>query len=94
MSVAGISLTEAEAGLICEALESTYACLPLIWAEVEDAVRERHLDVKWKVDGRALTSKLRALSPGDTAKLMAAIELVWAEKDGGASALRRAGLID
>lgn len=78
--LAAVQLTEAEASLLCDAGNGTLfepSSIPLLWAEVDDAIRGDGLDRKWGVDGPALVAKLRALTPGQHYAVVDAIERFW-----------------
>jgi hypothetical protein len=93
----GLGLTEAEACLICDALNGTWLEDPTIrlsWAEVADACRLDHLDEKWAVDGDALVAKLRALSLLQQYALADAVERFWQTPELPTDeGLRRVGLL-
>lgn len=75
-----LDLTEAQASLICDALNGTLLepySIRLLWAEVDDAVHLNGLDRKWGVSGPALVEKLRALTPGQKFALADAVERFW-----------------
>ena len=79
-SLAALTLTEAEASLICDACNGTLwepHTIPLLWAAVDDAIRLNGLADRWRVDGAALVVKLRALSAGETFALADAVERFW-----------------
>ncbi len=95
--LARITLSEAEASLVVDALNGTIMephTYRLLWAEVDDAVRLDGLDRKWGVDGDALVTKLRALSPGATMAVVDAAERYWAAAARGESpTVRSVGLV-
>lgn len=71
-------LTEAEASLICDALNGiwmadTYA-LPLIWAGVSDACRLNDLGGKWGLDEQQQTALIKRMQGWNTAELLAVID--------------------
>jgi hypothetical protein len=93
----GIELTEAEAALVCDALNGLWmgeaAAVRLLWAEVADAIAHDALDAKWGVEGEALVSKLRRLTPGQRLALLDAVERFWQQPDRpAADVLREVGL--
>lgn len=101
--------TEAEASLICDALNGHHMAdwgesddpesAPRSWqwwpAEVEDAIRLNHLDRKWHVDRNKLAEKIRALSALGLAAVADAAERFWREhaQDETLAGLREVGLI-
>lgn len=95
--LAGIELSEAEASLVCDALNGTLFephTIRLLWAEVDDAIRHDGLAEKWGVDGPALVERLRSLTPGQAYALVDAVERFWLDASSPASErLRTAGLV-
>ncbi len=94
--LARVELSEAEASLICDALNGTLMdphSYRLLWAEVADAVRLDGLDAKWGVDGDALVERLRALSPGAMMAVVDAVERFWLSPNPLGENLRRVGLV-
>ena len=97
--LATLALTEAQASLICDALNGT-ATLDGIerWlrAEVEDAIRLNNLDQKWSVDGAGLVMLLRDCTPGQRLAIVDAAERFWARAGNGKATgddLRAVGLV-
>ncbi len=77
-----INLTEGEAMLLCDACNGLIFepySIPLLWANVDDAIRLDGLDAKWHVDGPELVAKLRALTRGQAFAVVDAIERFWRE---------------
>lgn len=77
-SLATVKLTEAEASALCDAnnLSGLEESLPtsMLWANVLDA---HGLGEKWGIEADLLVSKLRSLSPLQSAAVMDAIERFW-----------------
>jgi len=98
-----VEWTEAEASLICDALNGTYLLdlgdEPHSWrwwpANVEDAIRLDKLDAKWGVDAAALVSKIKHLSATGLAAVADAAERFWREHvhEGTGPALVAVGLV-
>jgi len=77
-------LTEGAAAAICDALNGamlTPATYRYLWAEVDDWPAEE-LGTKWGIDGPALVTQLRALSPCASMALCDAVERFWAAREG------------
>ena len=94
--LAVIVLTEAEASLICDALNGTlidHRTYHLVWASVDDAIRLDGLDEKWGVDGPALVGKLRDLDHCGMLAIADAVDRFWIEPNPMPVALRRVGLV-
>ncbi len=90
-----ISLSEAEARLLCEALRGWIFDIysyELVWARIDDAIRSDALDRKYKVDGTALVEKVRGLMPGQKLSLLDAIEIALVHQV-SPTALREIGLV-
>ncbi len=88
--------TEAEASLICDALNGTFFephTITLLWANIADAIRYDGLDGKWDVDGAALVERLRNLTPAQTFALADAAERFWNATGTTAERLRAVGLV-
>lgn len=51
--------------------------IQLVWAIVDDAIRDGHLDQKWEVNRPALVERLRGLSYMEKLALVDAIERAW-----------------
>ena len=97
-SLATVKLSEAEAGLLCDALSGIVRAGPvaLLWAEVDEAIRADGLDAKWGIEGPVLVAKLRGLSYAQALALVDAIERFWLgphEQVDRAAALWAVGLI-
>ncbi|MGH7932625.1 MAG: hypothetical protein ACREQN_05590 [Candidatus Binataceae bacterium] len=91
-----IGLREAEAALVCEALEGLPLSLrpEVVWREVDLAIKESGLASKWEVDGEGLVQHLRRLGQADTMALMRAVNRFWEMPDMmPAQRLRAAGFI-
>lgn len=77
-SLATVQLTEAEANALCDAnnMSGFDKALPssMLWANVLDTPG---LDTKWSIDTDLLVSKVRSLSPLQSAAVMDAIERFW-----------------
>jgi hypothetical protein len=99
--LARIPLSEAEASLIVDACNGVVwepHTAPLLWADIDDAIRHDGLDRKWGVDGAALVARLRDLSPCAQLALADAAERYWAAAGAGdqrsnADLLRAVGLV-
>lgn len=93
--LARVRLTEGEASLIVDALNSTLLepqTYRYLWAEVSDSLDE--LTEKWGVDGPRLVEKLRGLPPGATMAVVDAAERFWRLPDGSTpERLRAVGLV-
>ncbi len=77
-----IQLTEAEALLICDALNGTIhaSSVParmVLYAQVDDAIRIYGLDRKWIVDGNALLEKIHDMSEVQALAIIDAVERFW-----------------
>lgn len=76
-----VTLTEAEASLICDAANGTLwepHTLDLLWAEIDDAIRHDNLAAKWDVDGAELVRRLRDdLTPAERLAVVDAAERFW-----------------
>jgi hypothetical protein len=74
------AFSEPEASLIVDACKAWLVephSAPLLWAEVDDAIRGDGLAVKWGVDGSALVARLRALTPFEALAVCDAAERFW-----------------
>lgn len=98
--LATLNLTPDEALAVLDALNGTWLdehAIPLLWADIEDAIRLDALDEKWSLDGPALLAKLKRLTFGQAFALADAAERWWrlpAEAHASrSSALREVGLI-
>ena len=75
-----IQLSQDEMSLLRDALNGvlhephTYR---LLWAGVDDAIRHEGLAEKWHVDGEALVTRLRDMTPGQTMAIIDAVERYW-----------------
>ena len=89
------TFTEPEASLIVDACNGWLIephTAPLLWAEVDDAIRMDGLAEKWGVDGASLVARLRALTPFESLAVADAAERFrLAPNDDGQ--LRRVGLV-
>jgi hypothetical protein len=96
-----IRLSEPEASLIVDAYNGTFwepHTAPLLWADIDDAIRYDGLDQKWGVDGADLFARLRALAPFALLALVDAAERYWVAAGAGdqrsnADLLRAVGLV-
>ena len=96
-----IRLSEPEASLIVDAYNGTFwepHTAPLLWADIDDAIRYDGLDQKWGVDGADLVARLRALAPFALLALVDAAERYWVAAGAGdqrsnADLLRAVGLV-
>jgi hypothetical protein len=72
-----LRFTPDEATLICEALRDAEQDSPLRWSianAVADAIRERHLDQKWRIDAWQLVNRLRGMNMGQVVALIDAVD--------------------
>jgi len=70
-----------EACLLADAMNGVHEepwSINVFWAGVQDAIDLEHLDEKWKVDGKELVARLRALSAGEKYAVVDAVERAWA----------------
>jgi hypothetical protein len=71
-----------EQGLVADVLNGTLigdtASVPMLWAEIEDAVRLDPYAEKWHCDGPALVAKLKALTYTEACAFTDAVESFWA----------------
>lgn len=84
-----VNLTEAEASLICYALNGPHlmdvgslrglSALTVLRVEVSDAITLNAYDLKWGVNGGELAAKLDALTPGQAMAIIDAVERFWAD---------------
>jgi hypothetical protein len=94
-----VELTEPEASLLCDAINGILMephTMPLLWANVDDAVRFGGLDRKWHVDGPALVERLRSLSYAQALAVVDAVERWWSgpfQQPDRTASLREVGLI-
>lgn len=95
-----VTLTEAEAMLLCDALNGVLAAEPpavarLLWAQVEDAVRLDGLAEKWGVNGIALVGELKSYSFAQCLAVIDAAERWWKLPDQSdrAATLKAVGLV-
>ena len=74
-----IGLNQAEAALVCEALQGGVSAPQgdLLWREVEMAMRLDGLEGKYEIDGAGLVQKLRKLGRADAAALGRAVTRFW-----------------
>lgn len=100
-SLARLDLTLGQACLLMDALNGTWmdtSSYRLLWAEVDDSIREENLAGKWSVDGAQLVERLRSLSPGEQMAMVDAAERFWLLVERGATGdreelLRKVGLL-
>lgn len=79
-------LSKAELNLLCDVCngwfssgESPEISVQGLAMQVEDAITENQADLKWKVEARALITKLRSLSFVETFALIEDIEKFWSQ---------------
>ena len=75
-----LGLFDAEFRLVCDAADGTCwepSSIPLLWAEVDEAIAGDGLAAKWGVDGPGLVAKLRALGPLRSLALVDRVERYW-----------------
>lgn len=75
-----ISLSIPEACLIVDALNGVIMdtiTAPLLWAQIEEAVRTDGLDKKWEIDGEKLITKLKSLNITQSLAVIDAAERFW-----------------
>lgn len=91
------TFTEAEACLIVDACSDWHVephSASLLWAQVDDAIRNNGLDGKWHVDGATLTARLRILTPFESLAVVDAVERFWCGDHSDMPAnVRRVGLV-
>lgn len=81
-SLIEIDLNIQEACSIVDALNGTAFdpwSIPLLWANIEDAIALEKLDNKWGIDGKALVEKLKSLTPFQCLAIIDAAERFWSE---------------
>jgi hypothetical protein len=84
-ALAQVRLTTKETMLIADALNGILmdvTSVPLLWAQVQDAIALEHLDEKWQVDGQALVDKLRGLNEIQALAVVDAAERFWRDNPG------------
>lgn len=91
--------SEAEACLLLDVCNGVFfdpRIIPLLWAQVADAIDLYHYDKQWGIDGSALIEKLRALSPCQCTAVVDAIERAWHGdvNESPAKLLKDVGLIE
>lgn len=95
--LATVRLSRDEALLICDACNGTLFephSVPLLWAEIDEAIRAAGLAQKWGVDGEALVTNLRDLSYAQALAVVDAVERFWRlEVTDFDPALRAVGLL-
>ena len=94
----GITFTEPEATLICEALSGMDLLDDLahrhLWAEVYDACQMDHLDTKWGVTAAPLVQRLRDLTPLQRLAVLHAVRRFFGRpEEDTAPVLRDVGLV-
>ncbi|MGD9892303.1 MAG: hypothetical protein AB7R89_28675 [Dehalococcoidia bacterium] len=91
-----LALTHAEAGLLADACRGTLwepHTVPLLWAEVDEAIRNGDLAAKWGVPGAAFVARLRALTYTQALAVADGVERFWRIADDDVdAALRKSGL--
>jgi hypothetical protein len=95
-TLATVQLSEAEASLIADAGNGVLweaHTVPLLWAQVADAIQDEGLDRKWGVNGAALVERLRGLNYAQALAVTDAITRYWREPNPIDEALRRVGLV-
>ncbi len=82
-----INLTPEEMKLIADSLNGLNGTImdastaPMLWAQVEDAIKLDRLDQKWGVNGRELVEKLRELTDIEALAVVDAAERFWTDPD-------------
>lgn len=86
-------LTKPEVGLLCDVFhpesgkqlwrDSKSVSREFIQAELEDAIRRRHLDQKWQLNRNTMMDKITALDRKQANKLMEAVQYYWQHYDEG-----------
>ena len=91
-----LALTHAEASLLADALNGTLwdvQSIPLLWAQVDDAIRDGALDTKWGVHGPDFVARLRALTYTQALAVIDGADRFWRiAGDDIDAALRESGL--
>lgn len=91
-----LAFTHAEASLLADALNGTLwdvQSIPLLWAQVDDAIRLNDLAAKWGVPGEAFVARLRDLTYTQSLAIIDGCERAWrSASDGLDAALRESGL--
>lgn len=93
-----ITLTEAEALLICDALNGTLMephTMQLLWAQIDDACRLDNLCEKWDCQREVIVDLLRDLSYCQSLAVVDAVERWWLlpDKSDRRQSLRAVGLL-
>lgn len=74
-------LSDAEISLILDTFNgiafADTVSIRYAWHEVADAIEMDRLDEKWKVDGKALVEKMKAMSFGHLIALVDSVEIWW-----------------
>lgn len=96
--LAAVELSEAEALLVCDALNGTWldeGSVHLLWAEVDEAVQGDNLHIKWQIgDELALVRRLRGLTYTQSLAVWDAVERFWRTPDRDArETIRAVGLV-
>lgn len=80
---------------VCGSVTWEPAAIPLMWAEIQDAIVNNGLAVRWDVNGALLVQKLQRLSTIQKYALIDAVERFWLldESDDTERQLRTVGLI-
>ena len=91
-----LALTHAEASLLADALNGTLwdvQSVSLLWAQVDDAIRDGALDTKWGVHGPDFVARLRALTYTQALAIIDGVDRFWRiAGDDIVAALRESGL--
>jgi hypothetical protein len=91
-----LALTHAEASLLADACNGTIwepHTIPLLWAQVADAIRDGALADKWGVHGEDFVARLRGLTYTQALSVIDGIEKFWRLTDRDTlMALRESGL--
>ena len=91
-----LALTHAEASLLADALNGTLwdvPSVPLLWAQVDDAIKDGGLDTKWGVHRDDFVARLRSLSYTQALSVIDAVDRFWrVAGDDLDAALRESGL--
>jgi hypothetical protein len=91
-----VALSENEVLLIVDACNGVLFephTIPLLWAEVDEAILQDHLDAKWGVDGTTVVTKLRLLSYTQTLAVVDAVERAWLVGGNMQETIRAVGLV-
>jgi hypothetical protein len=79
-SIVKLDFSVEELMLIVDCLNGSLmdtVAVSLLWAQIEDGIAIERLDEKWKVDGKVLVDKLKALKVFDCMAIVDAAERFW-----------------